>query len=253
VSFEITGDAYDRFMGRYSTKLSPQLADLAGVAAPQRVLDVGCGPGALTDELVRRVGAASVAAVDPSESFVGVVKERQPEVSVQRAAAEDLPFRDGEFDASLAQLVVHFMRDPVAGLREMARVTRPDGAIAACTWDHVPGGEGALSVFFTASKRLDPNAPAETGRPGARKGHLGELFRAAGIREVEETPLIASVVHPTFNDWWAPFMLGVGPVGEYLATLDEAQLELLKDLCREELPPEPFTVNARAWAARGAA
>jgi SAM-dependent methyltransferase len=251
VSFEITGDAYDRFMGRYSTKLSPQLADLAGVAVPQRVLDVGCGPGALTDELVRRVGAASVAAVDPSESFVGVVKERQPGVAVQRAVAEDLPFGDSEFDASLAQLVVHFMRNPVAGLREMSRVTRPGGTIAACTWDHVPGGEGALSVFFTASQRLDPDAPAETRMPGARRGHLGELFRAAGIKEVEETPLIASVVHPTFEDWWEPFMLGVGSTGEYLSKLDEAQLERLKDLCREELPPEPFTLNARAWAARG--
>jgi hypothetical protein len=91
------------------------------------------------------------------------------------------------------------------------------------------------------------------GRPGARRGHLGELFRAAGLRDVEERALIASVEHPTFDDWWEPFMLGVGPIGEYLAKLDEGQLERLKELCREELPPAPFTLNARAWAARGVA
>src|SRR5262245_35760176 len=106
-------------MGRYSVPLAPLLADLAGVEAGQRVVDVGCGPGALTTELVARVGAASVSAVDPSASFVETARERHPGVDVQRAAAEELPFSDGQFDAALAQLVVHFMTDPVAGLGEM--------------------------------------------------------------------------------------------------------------------------------------
>src|SRR3979490_2386414 len=103
-------------MGRYSTQLSPQLADYAGVRSGQRVIDVGCGPGALTKELVDRVGPTNVFAVDPSETFVAAVGERFPHVDVRLAAAEELPFGDKAFDAALAQLVVHFMSDPVAGL-----------------------------------------------------------------------------------------------------------------------------------------
>src|SRR6187551_1578775 len=151
MTFDVAAEAYDRFMGRYSVLLAPQLADLGGVRPGQRVLDVGCGPGSLTGELVRRVGGDAVAAVDPSEPFVAAAKARHPAVDVRRASAEHLPFEDGVFDAALAQLVVHFMADPVAGLREMARVTRPGGIAAACVWDH-GGGRGPLSPFWRAAR-----------------------------------------------------------------------------------------------------
>src|SRR5262249_29018915 len=154
--------AYDRFMGRYSRLLAPQLADYAGVQAGQRVLDVGSGPGALTAELVSRLGAEAVTAVDPSEPFVAVLRERLPGVRASPASAEDLPFGDGEFDLTLAQLVVHFMKDPVAGLREMARVTKPGGVIATCVWDHA-GERTPLAVFWTAARELDPGARDESG------------------------------------------------------------------------------------------
>ena len=120
MTFAVAADSYDKFMGRYSTLLAPQFADLAGVGSGQRVIDVGCGPGALTAELVERLGASNVAAVDPSESFVAAARERHPGVDVQESPAETLPFADGVFDAALAQLVVHFMADPVQGLTEMA-------------------------------------------------------------------------------------------------------------------------------------
>jgi SAM-dependent methyltransferase len=253
MSFDVAADSYDRFMGRYSSRLSAQLADLAGVAEGQRVLDVGCGRGALTAELVRRVGAAEVTAVDPSDRFVAAIQERQPEVTVRRAAAEHLPFPDGTFDAALAQLVVHFMEAPLAGLEEMARVTRSGGAVAACVWDHAACGQGPLSAFFRASHELDPSAPAESNRAGSKQGELGELFRAAGLLEVEETELIASVEHPSFEEWWEPYTLGVGPIGDFITTLDEDRLKRLRELCRAELPPAPFTLDARAWAVRGEA
>src|SRR3954469_17338730 len=133
-------------MGRYSRHLSAQLMDLAGVEAGQRVLDVGSGTGALTVELARRVGGEAVTAVDPSDAFVLAVRSRVPGATVLRASAESLPLPHAAFDAALAQLVVHFMDDPVAGLREMGRVTRVGGAVAACVWDHSAGGSGALSV-----------------------------------------------------------------------------------------------------------
>ena len=152
MSFDVAAEKYDRYMGRYSRQLSPQLADLAGVQRGQRALDVGCGPGALTTELVARLGADHVAAVDPSESFVAAARERHPGVAVFKASAEALPFEAGAFDAALAQLVVHFMSDPVAGLTEMGRVTRRGGVVAACVWDHAGVG-GPLRHFWARGTR----------------------------------------------------------------------------------------------------
>jgi len=238
-------------MGRYSVPLASLFADFAAVASDRRVLDVGCGPGALTAELVRRLGPAAVAAVDPSASFVAAARERHPGVSVQRAAAEKLPFGDRAFDAALAQLVVHFMAEPVEGLREMARVTRNPGIVAACVWDHA-GGQGPLSLFWEAARELDPGVQDESQLAGAREGHLAQLFRAAGLHEVQETALSVRVEHPSFDDWWEPFTLGVGLPGSYIAGLDATRQARLRELCREMLPPAPFTVTALAWAARAA-
>jgi SAM-dependent methyltransferase len=250
VSFSVGADAYDRFMGRYSAPLALQFAELAGVEAGQRVLDVGCGPGALTTELVRLVGSANVSAVDPSEPFVAAAQERHPGVFVQRAVAEELPFENGEFSVAMAQLVVHFMARPVAGLREMARVTRDDGVVAACVWDHA-GDRGPLSLFWQAARRLDAGVEGESRRAGTGEGQLGDLFRSAGILEIDESPFSVRVEHPSFQEWWEPFELGVGPAGDYLSGLDPDRQAQLRELCRAMLPVPPFTVTARAWAARG--
>jgi len=252
MSFDVAAEAYDRFMGRYSVLLSPQLADLAGVQRGQRALDVGCGPGALTAELVKRLGPAAVAAVDPSEPFVAAARTRNPGVEVLRASAEHLPFPDRAFDAALAQLVVHFMSDPVAGLAEMARVTRRDGVVAACVWDHA-GGTGPLSLFWRVARELDPDIDDESQLAGAREGHLAELFRAAGLRQIKEASLSASVEHASFEEWWEPFTGGVGPAGSYLAGLDAERQAELRERCRSLLPDGRFVLTARAWAARGLA
>ena len=252
MTFAVEAEAYDRFMGRYSAPLAPQLADFAGVSAGQQVVDVGCGPGALTRELVDRVGADAVSAADPSESFVAAIRERYPAVSVQHASAERLPFEDDTFDAALAQLVVHFMADPEAGLAEMSRVTRPGGVVAACVWDHAGGG-GPLSAFWDVARELDPTAHDESELAGVRDGHLVELLEAAGLRAAEQTTLSVSVEHPTFDEWWEPFTLGVGPAGAYVAGLDDDARERLREGCRELFPTAPFEITARAWAARGLA
>jgi SAM-dependent methyltransferase len=248
----VDADAYDRFMGRYSGPLAPQLADLADVQAGQRALDVGCGPGALTAELVGRLGADAVAAADPSESFVEAARRRYPGVEVAVAPAEDLPFPDGAFDVSLAQLVVPFMTDPVAGLAEMRRVTTSGGIVAACVWDHA-GGHSPLSAFWQAVRELNPDAQDETSRPGAREGHLAELFEAAGLEGVEDSALEVRLQHDTFDQWWLPFTLGVGPVGVYVRGLDADGVAELRERCRLLLGDGPLTVTARAWAARGRA
>jgi SAM-dependent methyltransferase len=250
VSFFLGADAYDRFMGRYSMLLAPRFADFAAIAGGQRVLDVGCGPGALTAELVARLGPAAVAAVDPSEAFVAAVQKRHPGVIVERGAAEQLPFGEQVFDAALAQLVVHFMAQPVGGLVEMARVTRKQGVVAACVWDHA-GGQGPLGLFWEAARQLDPGVRDESQLAGAREGELAQLLEAAGLREIQGAALSVRVEHPSFDDWWEPFTLGVGPAGGYVAGLDATRQARLRERCREMLPEAPFPVTALAWAARG--
>jgi SAM-dependent methyltransferase len=250
MAFVVAADSYDRFMGRYSVPLAPQLADLAGIEAGQRAIDVGSGPGALTAELVHRLGADNVAAVDPSEPFVAAAKERHPGVEVRLATAEQLPFGDDEFDAALAQLVVHFMSDAVAGLREMARVTHSDGVVAASVWD-LAGGRAPISLFWKVAREQDPRAVDESKLAGAREGHLTELFEAAGLRDVTETTHAVDVEHPSFEEWWEPFTLGVGPAGAHYASLAPEEQDALRERCRARLPEPPFVVTAKAWAAKG--
>lgn len=249
-SFAVPAEAYDRFMGVHSRQLAPQLADLARLSSGDRALDVGCGPGALTAELVTRLGARSVAAVDPSESLVAATHARHPDVDVRRASAEALPFTDREFDAALAQLVVHFMTDPVAGLREMARVTRRGGAVAACVWDHA-GERTPVSTFWRAARDLGLNTQDESALAGAREGHLVEIFKASGLRDVENTVLVARVEYSSFDDWWKPFSFGVGPAGASFVALSPDQRARVRERCKALLGPAPFEMASFAWAARG--
>jgi len=248
--FTAAAESYDRFMGRYSGPLAPLFCDFAGIEPAMRVVDVGCGPGALVTELVRRVGADAVSAVDPAEQFVAAARDRNPGVDARAASAESLPFGDAEFDAALAQLVVHFMRDPVAGLGEMARVTRAGGAVAACVWDHA-GGEGPLSPFWDAVHAVEPDAADESHLAGARKGHLTELFGQAGLDDVHESSLSVTVAHASFDEWWEPYTHGIGPAGAYYDGLDAERQSEIRERCEEAFSARPPVITAKAWTARG--
>jgi SAM-dependent methyltransferase len=247
VSFDVAADRYHRFMGRYSEPLGVLFADAAGVRAPQRALDVGCGPGALTAELVARLGAANVAAIDPSGPFVDAARSRFPEVDVRQGSAEQLGFEDGSFDVTLAELVVHFMADPVLGLREMGRVTRPGGTVAACVWDF--GGEaGPLSLFWKAVADLTPEVENESGYAGARQGQLVELCGRAGLSDPVETSLSVTVPYASIEEWWEPYTFGIGPAGDHVQRLDDDGRERLRARCVELLPEPPFAITASAWS-----
>lgn len=249
VTFNVTADAYALFMGRFSEPLAMQFAELAHMRVGQKALDVGCGPGALTAHLVERLGAGAVSAIDPSPPFVAAIRERFPEVDGRSGVAELLPFPDDCFDLALAQLVVHFMTDPVSGLREMARVTRPGGLVAACVWDHAGGG-GPLATFWRAVHDIDPGARDEAGLAGAREGHLAELCEAAGLKDIEPTTLTVKVRFATFDDWWEPFTRGVGPAGAHVSQLDEGPRDVLRARCAQLMPPAPFEVPGSAWCVR---
>jgi SAM-dependent methyltransferase len=250
VSFAVSADAYGRFMGTFAEPLASQFAACLRLAPGQRALDVGCGPGALTAVLVAGLGAGSVSAVDPSESFVAAVGERLPGVDVRCGVAEALPWPDDTFDRTAAQLVVHFMTDPVAGLAEMARVTRPGGTVGVTVWDFA-GGAGPVSLFWRAVRMVDPAASDESDLPGTAEGQLADLLGQAGLRAIESTALTVNVGFSSFEQWWEPFTLGVGPAGNYLAGLDDQQRASLRDACAEMLADVPFTVSARSWTALG--
>lgn len=250
LSIEVDVGAYGRFTGRFSEPLAVGFADLAGVTAGQRAFDVGCGPGALTAVLADRLGPDHVAAADPSPPFVSALEERLPGVEVHLAPAERLPFADGTFDLALAQLVVQFMSDPVAGLAEMARVTRTGGLVASCTWDH-GGGHGPLSTFWQAAVDVDPATPDERSRPGTSDGELVELTARAGLTDVRQATLTVRSSYADFDAWWQPYTLAVGTAGEYLASIDTAHRDAVRARCAQLLPDGPFEIEATAWTALG--
>jgi SAM-dependent methyltransferase len=252
VTFEVAASAYNRFMGRYSEPLAAQFADWAGVAAPGRALDVGCGPGALTRVLVDRLGVDGVSAIDPSQHFLAALRHSFPTLDVQTGTAERLPYPDDLFDHALAQLVVHFLTDPVGGLHEMGRVTRPGGIVAACVWD-LGGGGGPLTTFWRAARDLDPDVVDESRLPGVNEGELARLTDEASLNQIEETSLTVTVEHASFDDWWEPYTFGVGPAGAHVQSLDDAGRVALRERCRELLPEAPFTVTASAWSVRARA
>lgn len=251
MQFSAAADKYDRFMGRYTRTLAPVFADAAGIAAGMRVCDVGCGPGGLTAELAGRVGEEHVAAIDPAPQFAAAAQERCPRADVRQGVAEELPWDDDAFDATLASLVVGFMRDAPRGVAEMARVTRPGGTVAACMWDIAGGGMTMLGTFWEAARTVDPQVAGEQMRPGVTQGDLERLFTNAGLQDVQEGALEATAGYTGFDDFWEPFTFGVGPAGEHLAQLDPTQQERVREACRAQLPDGPFTLTARAWWARG--
>jgi SAM-dependent methyltransferase len=251
--FHVSGEHYDRLIGRYSGQLAVAFADACGVAAGRTALDLGCGPGALTTELVHRLGAASVAAIDPSEPFAAECRRRNAGVDVRVGSAESLPFADASFDAVLAQLVLHFVAGPETAASEMRRVLRPGGVAAACVWDF-GGGMVLLRTFWEAALALDPQAPAEqqTRRFG-RDGDIAALLGAAGFRDVVGGALDVEARYDGFDDLWSGFLGGVGPVGAYVQALTEDRREELRVALGRVLGERsgPFTLPARAWYAAG--
>jgi SAM-dependent methyltransferase len=200
---------------------------------------------------VARLGADSVAAIDPSPPFVAACAARNPGVDVRAGAAEQLPWADATFDVTLASLVVGFMADPVAGVGEMVRVTKPGGVVAACFWDRdrMP----VLDTYWRAATRVRQGAESDTRRLGSTDGALAMLLRDAGLAGVAAGAISASSTYADFEDWWTPFTLGVGPAGAFYDSLSAAERETLRAAAFELLgePSEAFTLTGHAWYATG--
>lgn len=251
-------EAYDRHTGRYAPELASAFARFAGIAPEMRALDVGCGTGALAEELARVVGPSRVAAVDPSENYVSTCRERVPGADVRLGNAEHLPFDDPAFGAVLAQLVMQVLDDAPRAAREMRRVAAPGGVVAACVWDF-KDGMPLLSAYWGAAESVDPKGARDAGgddaTPWCTPEALHRLWSDAALEDVHAGGFSATAHYDGFDDAWQSFAEGASPSGRFCRSLDEERRDALRDEFRKRLglPEGPFTLTARAWSVRGRA
>jgi SAM-dependent methyltransferase len=255
MDFAVAGDSYDRFMGRYSAQLAPRFADFAGISSGTRVLDVGCGAGALTVELAGRIGPEHVSAIDPAESLVAACRTRVPSADVRSGAAEELPWPDASFDMAVSQLVLSLLRDARAGVAEMRRVVRRGGRVAACMWA-AGAGMQMVNTFWQAARVVQLTAPdADARMPYRSPAELQGLAERAGLSDVTLASLPVQVTYPDFDDFWQPMLDAAGPIRAFCASLSGDQLAQVRAECCRCLgsPAGPFTLQATALAFRGRA
>jgi SAM-dependent methyltransferase len=251
-------DGYERFMGRWSRRLAPVFLDFAQVGAGCVVLDVGCGTGALACAAVADIGSVNVTGIDPCEAYIRSAQERAAghPMRFEVGDAQALPYPDATFDRALSMLVLNFLAEPVTALREMIRVTRPNGVVAAAVWDY-GDGRGMLRTFWDEAIAEIPRAASRDERrmPLSRRGELAELWRAQGLADVQEQPLTIESALRSFDDYWQPFRARQGPAGSFTVALSEPERQALQSRLRDRLsdggPDRPFTLPARAWAVRG--
>ncbi len=252
------GDAYERFMGRWSREVAPLLVKFAVVRDGDAVLDVGSGTGALTTAVAAAAPSSRIVGIDPAASYVAYARTRHPaeRIRFEVGDAQQLRFADGSFDRTLSLLVLNFIPDRSRALGEMIRVTRAGGIVASAVWDYDQGME-MLRVFWDEAVALSPGADARDERhmPLCRKGELAELWRTRGLRDVSEEALTIRMRFSSFDDYWAPFLEQQGPAGDYVAALEAREREQLRLRLRRRLlgegPDRPIVLDARAWAVRG--
>lgn len=251
-------DAYEQFMGRWSRMLAPLLVRFAAVSDGDVLLDVGSGTGALTGAIASAAPRARITGIDPSEAYIAFAQKNTSNAAIhfEVGDAQQLRFGDATFDRTLSLLVLNFIPDPAKALREMRRVTRHSGTIAAAVWDYGDGME-MLREFWSVAVALEPanDKSDERHMPLCRRGELAALWRQAGLRDVVEEPLVIETRFTSFDDYWMPFTLGQGPAGAYVARLSSDQREALRLRLRERLlvggPDRPIVLRARAWAVKG--
>jgi SAM-dependent methyltransferase len=253
-----SGSAYERYMGRWSRHVATEFLWWLAVPSGRRWLDVGCGTGVLTRTILESAAPSEVVGVDQSGDFVAyaAAQTADPRARFAVADAAELPSGDGAFDAVVAALVLNFVAEPHAALRELARVTAHGGTIAAYVWDYRDGMQ-FIRTFWDAAIALDAAAGSlHQGErfPLARPDALAALFESASLQDVASRSIEIPTRFADFDDFWAPFLGGTGPAPSYVATLDDERRTALRERLRVSVPTEPdgsIPLYARAWAVRG--
>src|SRR5262249_21807135 len=253
-------DAYDHFMGRWSRRLAERFIAFAGVADGEQILDVGCGTGSLAFALAEAANLERVAAIDASEIYLEAAraKNKDPRISFERADACALPFEDASFDRAMSLLVLQFIPETERAVREMCRVVRPGGIVAATVWDAF-GGMPNQRMFWDTAAVLDPAAAIARGehyfRPMTRSNELKETWTRLGLQRVEETELMIRMEYSSFADFWAPISAGEAALGKYVAGISEGKKQRLEQALRAAYegnqPDGPRSFATVAWACRG--
>ena len=251
-------NAYELFMGRWSRRLARLFLDFVSLAPHDRVLDMGCGTGALAIAAAEHTSSARVTGVDRAAAYVRYARSRAQghRATFLVGDGQALGVRDGVVDKALSLLNLNFIPDREKALRELIRVTRPGGVVAAAVWDYDEGME-MLRVFWDEAVALDPAIAArdERSMPLCRRGELTALWRAHALAAVEEQPIVFELPFASVDDYWMPFLGGQGPAGAYAASLSEADRGALTSRLRRRLLGErydgAFTLRARAWAVKG--
>jgi SAM-dependent methyltransferase len=251
--------AYERFMGRWSSLVAPRLVDFTALPERGRVLDIGSGTGSLAFAIAKRKGQMQVLGIDPSQEYVAYASSRNPfpdRASFEVGDAQHLQFPDASFDAALSLLVFNFIPDPKKALLELRRVTKPGGKLSAAVWDY-GAGMRMLRTFWDAAVHIDPDAEKvdEKHMPLCRAGELSALWKQGGLEIVREQSIDIPMRFESFADYWEPFLLGQGPAGSYVRRLDRDKLQALRGEVKRRLSLSaentPVVLPARVWSVRG--
>lgn len=250
------GDPYEQYVGRWSRRVAPQFLSWLNIPERRRWLDIGCGTGALSAAILDHCSPLSVVGVEPSEGFLEKAKEQLAgRVLLRRGSAAEIPLEDGSVDVAVSGLVLNFVPDGRAALREMARATAAGGTIGAYVWDYA-GKMELMRHFWDAAVELNPDAAKmdEGARfPVCRPEALTELFASAGLHEVDLTAIDITTPFASFEDYWRPFLGGQGPAPAYAMALDEIERARLRDRIQGRIPLQAdgsISLTARAWAVR---
>jgi SAM-dependent methyltransferase len=255
-----SGDGYELQMGRWSRRLAELFLDFCGCRDGESIMDAGCGTGALTSAILKRTMTTQVSGIDFSEAYIDHVKRTIQDERAQFRVGDicALPCDNASFDRVLSLLVLHFVPDSRKAVAELRRVARPGATVGAAVWD-LRGGFVTNRMFFDSAAALLPGANERRARnytrPMTRPGELAQAWRAGGLIDVEDTMLTIRMEFASFDDYWTPYEGRDGPVAEYMATLDDAQKDRLREVVRAAyLDGEadgPRSYAATAWAVTG--